>query len=294
LVLGGLHALAPGHGKTLMAAYAVGRQGGRREMLLIGGVVALTHTAGILLLATVASTSSAFAPDRTLRWTGIASALIVVAVGVNLLRLRWRGVRASHAPHTGDHSHDHTDHAHDHPHDHHHHNDHDHHGHHHGHDHDHDDHEHRQDVAARSGWSLRRRAAEDPRFVVTSHRHGGVAHSHVLPAVGASVPRRELIAMGLAGGLVPSPSALLVLLAAVALGRVWLGLALVVAYGLGLAMTLVGTGLLLARAGGRIRSWIDARPSGGSAIAIRALPLVSAFAVSGAGLLLLIRSVRSF
>ncbi len=292
-----------------MAAYAVSRRGGRRQMLLIGGVVALTHTAGVLVLGAVASTSSAFAPDRVLGWTGIVSALIVLAVGVNLLRLRWRGhgllPAAGHGHgheghgdghhehdhgheghhHRGhDHGHDH-DHAHDHAHD---------HGHDHGHDHhDHDHaHGHRHDHPHRR--RRRERLAADPRLVVTSHRHGGVSHTHVLPAPGATVPRRELVAMGIAGGLVPSPSALVVLLAALALGRVGLGLALVVAYGVGLAVTLVGTGLLLARAEHRIRGWLGSLGPHGSALMVRALPLASAVAVSGAGLLLLVRSVASF
>jgi ABC-type nickel/cobalt efflux system permease component RcnA len=295
MVLGGLHALAPGHGKTLMAAYAVGRRGGRREMLVIGGVVALTHTTGVLVLGVLASTSSAFSPTGTLRWSGIISALIVFAVGVNLLRVRWRSPMLAEAVAAGttqddhDHGHGHHDHGH-----------HDHgHGHHdHGHGHDGHRHGHRARRPSPRPWWDRLRpnpaVTADPRFVVTSHRHGGVDHTHVLPAVGASVPRRELLAMGLAGGLVPSPSALLVLIAAVALGRIGLGLGLVGAYGVGLAVTLVGTGLLLARAEHRLRSLIGSRNGPATAVAVRALPLVSAVAVTSAGVMLLVRSIGSF
>ena len=135
---------------------------------------------------------------------------------------------------------------------------------------------------------------DDPRFVVTSHAHGGWAHDHVLPAPGAVVRRRELVMMGLAGGLVPSPSALVVLLGAIAVGRVPFGVALVVAYGIGLAVSLVGAGLLIVRFERGVRGWSSrlSTPAGARLNALtNALPLVSGFAIAGAGVLLLARSV---
>ena len=116
----------------------------------------------------------------------------------------------------------------------------------------------------------------------------------MLPAPGALVRRRELVVMGLAGGLVPSPSALVVLLGAIALRRITFGVALVVAYGLGLAATLIGAGLLLVRFESGIRGWATRRdtPLGARfANVINVLPLISGFAIGGAGLLLVIRSV---
>lgn len=99
--------------------------------------------------------------------------------------------------------------------------------------------------------------------------------------------------MGLAGGLVPSPSALVVLLGAIALGRVPFGIALVVAYGIGLALTLVSAGLLLVRFDEGIRRWASQLSSPRAAYVntiTTALPLVSGFAIGGAGLLLVIRA----
>jgi ABC-type nickel/cobalt efflux system permease component RcnA len=93
------------------------------------------------------------------------------------------------------------------------------------------------------------------------HPHGipGVAHSHGHPhehdAVGAApagFSRKGLIGLGVAGGLVPSPSALLVLLAAVALGRTVFGIVLVLGYGVGMAAALTTAGLLLLRLRGRL------------------------------------------
>ena len=100
--------------------------------------------------------------------------------------------------------------------------------------------------------------------------------------------------MGLAGGMVPSPSALVVLLGAIALGRVGFGLGLVVAYGIGLAITLIAAGLLLVRFESRIRRWTTASSTPMGArfrVAVNALPFVSGIAIIGAGLLLVARSL---
>ncbi len=281
LALGGLHALAPGHGKTIMAAYAVSRQGSRRDMLSIGGTVALTHTIGIVVLGSIVSATSIVSPDRALKWASVGSGVLVLAIGIGLVRGRTRAAlrrrTTSHADHP--HTHDHDDHHHDRDHDHLH--DHDHHDHH-----DHDHHDHGEHAHPH----------HDERFVVTSHRHGGWSHDHILPAPGANVRRRELITMGLAGGLAPSPSALVVLLAAIALGRLELGLALVVAYGVGLAATLVGVGLALVRLESRARRWTANRDSAmgvriGNALAM--MPIVSGMAIVGAGFLLVLRSLSS-
>ncbi len=320
LVLGGLHALAPGHGKTIIAAYALGRRGRTADIIAIGGTVAATHTVGIMVLGVLVSATTVVSPDRSLRWASVVSGVLVIGVGFTLLRTRllvFRGPGRRGAlsfatslddhphPHDLDHLHDQPhdhDHGHDHPHPHD--RDHDHpHPHPHGHapsryrdhspalDHDHDHpHPHPHETADAS----QRSHPDDPRFIVTSHAHGGWSHDHVLPAPGAVVRRRELVMMGLAGGLVPSPSALVVLLGAIAVGRVPFGVALVVAYGVGLAVTLVGAGLLIVRFERGVRGWSSrlSTPAGARLNALtNALPLVSGFAIAGAGVLLLARSV---
>jgi nickel/cobalt transporter (NicO) family protein len=214
--LGGAHALAPGHGKTVMAAYLVGLRGTLRQAVTIGATVTVTHTAGVLVLGLVLSTTRAVASERVYPWLGLASGLLLAAVGVGLL------VRAR----TG-------------------------HGHPHGHGHDHThDHDHGQ------------------------HRH----------AAGPPLGRRGLVALGLAGGLVPSPSAVVVLLGGIAIGRAWFGVALVLAYGLGMAATLTGIGLLLAR----LRNRMDRRlqlPGGSLPARLgRLLPAVTASVIVLVGL----------
>jgi nickel/cobalt transporter (NicO) family protein len=97
--------------------------------------------------------------------------------------------------------------------------------------------------------------------------------------------------MGLAGGMVPSPSALLVLIAAIALDRLWFGLLLVVAYGVGLALTLIGAGLIMSRMESRVRHFVESHATGLVAKSVTVLPLLSAVALIGGGMLLAARSL---
>ena len=227
--LGAAHALAPGHGKTVMAAYLVGLRGSVRQAATIGATVTLTHTAGVLILGLVLSTTRAVASERVYPWLGLGSGLLLTGVGVGLL-LRARPGRRHHH-----HGHDHD------------------HGHHHGHGHGHD----------------------------PGHDHG---HGHDHGAGGRPLGWRGLVALGLAGGLVPSPSAVLVLLAGIALGRAWFGVALVLAYGAGMAATLTGIGLLLAH----LRNRMDRRlqlPAGSLVARLgRLLPAVTASVIVLVGL----------
>lgn len=130
------------------------------------------------------------------------------------------------------------------------------------------------------------------RWIVTEHAHGGGSHTHVLPQPGADVSRRELVAMGVAGGLVPSPSALLVLLGAIALHRVGFGLALIVAYGVGLALTLIAAGLLMAHLEHTVRRLSSRSRGGAVAAVVAALPLVSACGLIGGGALFVLRAAQ--
>jgi nickel/cobalt transporter (NicO) family protein len=249
VLLGCGHALLPGHGKTVMAAYLAGRRGRPRDAVLVGATVTATHTVGVLLLGLAVSVSSAFAGEQVLRWLGVLSGALVGVIGLLMLRAAVRDARAArrraepaptirepalvgasgHHEHT---HHEHTHHEHTHQ-----------HGHHHAHNHD--------------------------------HEHG--------PG------RAGLVGMGVAGGLVPSPSALLVLLASVALGRTVFGVLLVPAYGLGMAGTLTAVGLTLVR----LRDRLSARGSSSSVLrfASRVAPPATAALVLLVGVALVVRGV---
>jgi ABC-type nickel/cobalt efflux system permease component RcnA len=221
LLFGAGHALAPGHGKTVMAAYLVGTKGRPIDAVLLGAIVSAMHTASVLVLA-----AALYQVDRHARVDvvypalTIISGVIVMGLGVYLLasRTRWRRARptpvlavatAPAAPvlvtvggaaHTHLHTFTHHDHSHDHTHD-------------RGHEHTHD------------------------------HIHGHTHHD--LPADVPPLSRRGLVLLATSGGLLPSPSAVIVLLAAFAAGRAALGFGLVAAFSVGLAVTLTAVGLAL-------------------------------------------------
>jgi ABC-type nickel/cobalt efflux system permease component RcnA len=241
--LGALHALSPGHGKAVMAAYLVGSRGTTRQAIGLGATVTASHTLGVLALGLVSlSASSVIAPERLYPILGVVSGGIVIAIAGWLLlgfARRWWSARASERAHAAAHAH-----GHDHPHD-------------HGHDHT---------EPAAAGW----------------HSHGGFRHSH-LPASPDGLRWRGMFALGLAGGMVPSVSAIILLLGSIASGRPAYGIALTIAFGAGMALVLVGIGVGVVHARGlleRMPSRITGRSVG------RLVPAGSAGVMLVAGVLI--------
>jgi ABC-type nickel/cobalt efflux system permease component RcnA len=206
---GAAHALTPGHGKAMVAAYLVGTKGTPRHAFLLGGTVTVAHTAGVFALGLVTLGLSAFVvPEQLYPWLTLVSGVLVVLVGASVLRQRLRS-RVHH------HHHDHH-------------------------------HEHGRDEA------------------VTS---------------------KGILGVGIAAGLLPCPSALVVLLSAIALHRIGLGLALIVAFSVGLAATITAIGLvavLARRTFGRLS--LDGP-------VVRALPAASAALILTVGLVITARAV---
>jgi ABC-type nickel/cobalt efflux system permease component RcnA len=281
---GAIHALSPGHGKTIVAAYLVGSKGTGRHALLLGLTVTLTHTSSVYLLGFVSLYLSQYiVPERLYPWLTVASGTLIVAMGVALLAARLRSagvigagaklVRAALVPirpplvaeaevgalrlatapsvaHAG----------------------------------------HGEGVAEHEHARHERHGA--------AHRHGfGPAHTHALPgADGEPVTWRRLLGLGIFGGLLPCPSAIVVMLSAISLHRVGFGLVLIVAFSAGLAGVLTSIGFALVYG----RRLFDRMPqlrriSAGSgtanliaAGAVRAFPLVSAAAVVSAGFVLML------
>jgi ABC-type nickel/cobalt efflux system permease component RcnA len=236
LLLGAGHAALPGHGKTVLAAYLAGRRGRPRDAVLVAGTVTFTHTGGVLVLGLILTVGTAVAGEQILGWLGLASGILVLAIGAGMVLAVLRGRRPGHHGHAH-HGHGHAHHGHEH-------HRHDRHAHGHG-AHDHGEHDH-------SGHShIHPLANSHPHHDHDHHDHvGSVQHfTPSGPAKGRTVQqlrsRLGLAGIGIAGGLVPSPSALIVLLAAIGLGRTGYGILLVVVYGAGMALTLTGAGLLL-------------------------------------------------
>jgi ABC-type nickel/cobalt efflux system permease component RcnA len=233
--LGALHALEPGHGKTVVAAYLVGTRGTPRHALYLGLIVTATHTAGVYLLGVVTLYLSHYVvPERLYPWLGGISGVIITTLGCGLFLRRYVGASQ---PHTHVHSHDHHSshphtHAHAHPHE-------------------------------------------------TIHHDHPSPHeaSHAQSPVEQTISARALLALGVTGGIVPCPAALVVLLSAIALQRVGFGLLLIVAFSVGLAGVLITLGLLLVSA-----RHIIARVQGEGQLMTRWLPLTSAAVITVFGL----------
>lgn len=228
---GALHALSPGHGKAMVAAYLIGTRGTARHAVGLGATVTVTHTIGVFAVGLVTLLLSQYIlPEDLFPWLTLVSGLLVVIVGVGVLRsrIRWGRARRAHAQ---------VHHGHDH---------------HHGPGHDH------------------------------GHGHDHHGHDHVPPE---GVTWKGLITMGAAAGLIPCPSALVVLLGAIAQHQVALGLLLIVAFSAGLAMTLTALGLAVVfgrRALARVHV-----PAGVTA----ALPALSAVVIVAVGFVLTAQAI---
>jgi nickel/cobalt transporter (NicO) family protein len=255
MVWGAGHALTPGHGKTIVAAYLIGSRSTPWHALYLGLTVTLTHTLGVFALGLVALFASQYVlPEQLYPWLGATSGLIVVGLGVTLLWKRVRPLlaRREHDHHHGVHYHgiDHPDHPHEHQ---------QLHDHGHGHPHGHEQH-HTQD-----------------------HEHG---LSHLPPgADGSPVTWRSLLGLGISGGLLPCPSALLLLVTAVSINRAALGMVLVVAFSLGLAGVLTTVGLLFVQ-GSRLVHQLPRVGTWG-----RLLPAASALVITVIGIWLTAQAV---
>ncbi|HUK90738.1 MAG TPA: hypothetical protein VLZ81_10090 [Blastocatellia bacterium] len=342
VALGSVHAMSPGHGKTVVGAYLVGSRGTAKHAVFLGLTVTITHTAGVFALGVITLVASKYVlPEKLFPILSFLSGAMVAGIGLSLLVRRLRVVLAGrgvihtgidgnrhthaesdsdhHQHHSQDHSHDngleHHPIAHAHSHDdvhfhsheagsgelsghiHHHPTGHDHdHVHHHGHTQSHDhvhphDHERRQDhgnthdhIHDHTHDHIHNDGHEHQHSHDLAdghvHSHGGVAHSHLPPgADGQPIGWRSLLALGISGGLLPCPSALVVLLAAISLHRVGYGLLLVVAFSAGLAGSLTAVGLLFVYAG----KLMKAKSAGRMATLGRIVPVFSSLVITLAG-----------
>lgn len=246
MVLGAGHAITPGHGKTIMAAYLVGTRGTARHALGLGMTVTISHTLGVLGLAVVILAIGSVAPDQFNRTLAVLSGVLVIGIGLYMLvgRLRQRA-RTDAAGHAHSHAEADSDHGNLHAHE--------------------AKHEH---------------DATHSHATPGAHDHGSGSHTH-LPAADARLTWRSLFMLGLFGGLVPSINALIILLATIATGRAAYGLVLVVSFGVGMAVVLGGIGLGLVYA----TRWMARTPSTSVfSRAISWAPLVTALVILSVGI----------
>ena len=267
--IGAVHAATPGHGKTIAAAYIVGARGRPVDAVILGVFVTLSHTSGIVLVGILASIGMpGMVPQRIEAWMALITGVLVIVIGLwtlwtqRELIMQLQGMPPTppapeHArdpagmhfrPHTHDHGHGHHQHGHAHAHG----AAHDHsfaHGH--GDDHGHDDNHIHGDHQAHGDHQDRDEEAG-------YHSHGwGFKHTHDLKLATTNRPGLwVLIGLGVAGGLLPDPAALAILLNALAQGKVMLGLGTVVVFSVGFAATLVIVGVVAAKVGQKILDWL--------------------------------------
>jgi nickel/cobalt transporter (NicO) family protein len=230
LWVGAVHAATPGHGKTIAAAYIVGARGRPIDAVILGVFVTLSHTTGIVLVGVLASLGSVWlVPHRVEAYLALATGLLVVALGLwmlwtqrDLLALAMGDPLIAAPAHDAGYDHHHSG---RHP----------------------DHHRHDNVSGHREGAGL------------AWHSHGwGTYHSHRVDLVTDRRPKLGvLLAVAIVGGLLPDPSALAILLAALSSGQVLLGLASVVVFSLGFAATLVVVGIVAAQVGQRILDWLS-------------------------------------
>jgi len=232
VLLGALHGLEPGHSKTMMAAFIIAVRGTVAQAVLLGLCATLSHTLIVWVVALGGMylwqgvDAESFEP-----YLQVASAVLIIGIALWML---WRTRREQHAAHEHAHAHSH-DHGHSHAHDHH---------HAHGHDHDHG----RDDAHAQSHGHAPYAARADRRELdlvsegpLDAHAR---AHANDIQRrfANRNVTTGQIVMFGLTGGLVPCGAAVTVLLLCLQTGRFVLGVALVLCFSIGLALTLVAVG----------------------------------------------------
>jgi nickel/cobalt transporter (NicO) family protein len=275
--LGAVHAATPGHGKTIAASYIVGVRGRPVDALVLGIFVTLSHTSGIVLVAVLATLgSAALIPQRVEAYLGAFTGFLVIGIGGFMLRTQVRALVVAladrpnegadtAAPHDG-HDHAHGESAHEH------------HVRHHSHPHGVDEH----------GMHMHRPGDPGlPRHAPHYHSHGwGRVHTHDIEAIAQARPSLAmLLGLSIAGGLLPDPAALAILLAAIASGKVILGLFTVLVFSLGFASVLLVVGVVAAHMGQLILTWLGSRW-------IAWIQIGAALLIVGVGLVLTANALR--
>jgi len=264
MLWGAMHVLSPGHGKTIVAAYLIGSRATFRHALFLGLTVTVTHTLSVFALGLVTLSLSRYILTQDLfPWLELASGLLVVALGAWLLKsrfhiakllVRWRQSTPAFALAGAGHRPPVHEHG-----------------------------SHHRDLQSNSHEHERGRG------------HSKEDHTHLPPSQGeAKITWKSLLTLGVSGGLLPCPSAMLLMLGAISLDRTGLGLLLVVAFSVGLAVAMTAIGMLVLY-GRRLVGRLGLKPRGSLSLwgnlAARLLPLGSAAVIALIGLVMTARAL---
>lgn len=235
---GAMHALSPGHGKAVVGAYLVGSRGTPKHAIFLGLTVTITHTLGVFALGIVTLFAAEYISPERLMPL-LSFASGLLVLYIGLTMFKSRLFAALGWENAGHH--------------------------HHG--------EHSHEAHSQDGRRHDHLAGDE--HDAFTHTHDGHTHSHLPPE---SVTWKNLLALGISGGLVPCPSALVLMLSAISFGRIGYGLVLTLVFSFGLAATLTAVGLAFLYAG---------KSFGGSQFGqsriFKALPVFSAFFIACLG-----------
>jgi high-affinity nickel-transport protein len=233
--LGGLHALEPGHGKTIVAAYLVGSKGTARHAVLLGVIVTAAHTVGVFGLGAITLYASRYiVPEQLYPWLGALSGITIAGLGCYMLLRRLTGTATDHSHAPGQ---------------------------------------------AHGHWMFLRRGS----------RKDGESNIERTGKVSAqTVSMTQLFTLGVTGGIIPCPAALIVLLSAFALHRIGLGFFLIVAFSIGLAAVLICFGMAMVYA----RRFMTRFQVDGP-LTRRWLPVASSAFITVLGLILAVQSLST-
>ncbi len=238
--LGAAHALSPGHGKTVVGAYLVGSRGTFKHAVFLGATVTITHTLGVFAIGLLTLFASNYIlPETLMPYLNFVSGLLVFFIGLTLFKDR---LFAALGWDTNNHSNEDAAHSPD----------------------EHD-------------FLVREEDADTPNHPpeVLTHTHGGSTHTHLPPK---DVTWRSLLGLGISGGLLPCPSALVLMLSAISLNRIGYGIVLTLVFSFGLAATLTAVGLAFLYVGKLFDN-----PKLNNNPIFKALPVFSAFVITCVG-----------